>query len=101
MADGLASTAQSTDPNTGKVLMLSTRHIPLDDLEGLYFAPCRWSETEYGWVAWPLDPATSPELFSDWFRPINKWAYEQGYQIIEFDRDNNLHPELPWFDTTS
>ena len=83
-----------TDPNIGKVLLLSTGQALLPNPN---FQPCRSEETEYGWVVWPRDQEANTD-FEDWFGEINMWAYQNGYHMIEFDRDNEPHPRFRCFE---
>lgn len=72
----------------GNVLLLSTAHLPLPDPD---FGACRSTETEYGWVFWPLDPDDlAPDALEPWLATINRYAYKNECMIVEFDPDNEV-----------
>lgn len=95
-----------TKPYIQLVMDLSTGHVPEKEAKGCPdFWGARTLETEFGWVVWPtrLDPEEWEAMEEDdqppkWLRPILKLAYAEEVMMINFDRDGEVHPDLPTYE---
>ena len=77
-----------------KILALSTGHMPNSSPR---FGDFRVMKFEYGYVVWVSEYCETAE---DWFKPIMKYAYENGCTLILFDSaeapDEELFPVYEW-----
>lgn len=77
--------------NIKKMMDLSTAHMPSPNPD---WGTLRVYDSEYGCVVFPIDPdlevaAKMGAMIPEWFRPINKAAFEAECMIVNFDRDAN------------
>lgn len=75
-------------------LQLSTANMPGPDAE---FGPFRSSDSEHGAIVWVMD-AIEVDRIPIWFHPVYELALKQECSLIEFDCDNEAHPDLPKYD---
>ena len=71
-----------------KILVLSTGHMPNTSPR---FGDFRVMEFEYGYVVWVGEYL---DVVEDWFKPIMKYAYENGCTLILFDSAEAPDEEL-------
>tara|TARA_B100000886_G_C20329204_1_gene451583 strand:+ start:191 stop:439 length:249 start_codon:yes stop_codon:yes gene_type:complete len=71
-----------------KILVLSTGHMPNASPR---FGDFRVVEFEYGFVVWVSEYCEEAE---DWFKPIMKYAHENGCTLILFDSAEAPDEEL-------
>ena len=77
-----------------KILVLSTGHMPNASPR---FGDFRVVKFEYGYVVWVSDAPFVEQyldVVEDWFKPIMKYAYENGCTLILFDSAEAPDEEL-------